>query len=155
MDIWPVQIGARNHEKCKMRGKKNRGFTVYTWGCPVIAFNVRAFKMDALVGRSEEAYFSTASWSLEWAARIKNIGRFGAKFAKAVLPISVHIKFSPVRAECALSVTSLCYGPVAARQERQTANAAGASMCTRVAGMQNIAQLVCLCDILRFMEINS
>jgi hypothetical protein len=41
--------------------------------------------MDAVVGRSDQAYFSTASWWLEWAAAIRNIGNFGVKFTTAVL----------------------------------------------------------------------
>jgi hypothetical protein len=38
---------------------------VYTWGCPVLAFGLRAFKMDIVVGKNGQAYFSTACWSLE------------------------------------------------------------------------------------------
>jgi hypothetical protein len=93
--------------------------------------------MDALAGRSDKAYSSTASWSAEEAATIRNTGRFGAKFATAVLLISVYIKCSPVGA---LSVTFLSYWPDAARQDTYTGNVStGASTCALEAGMQDTA----------------
>ena len=49
---------------------------MYTWGCRVVAFGLRAFKMDAVVGKNDQAYFSTACWSLEWVSSDKKYWTF-------------------------------------------------------------------------------
>jgi len=45
-------------------------------GCSVVAFGLRAFKMDAVVGKNGQAYFSTACWSLEWVSSYKKYRTF-------------------------------------------------------------------------------
>ena len=52
-------------DKCKLRKIKSGAYCVYMGlSSPSVWF--RAFKMDAGVGKNDQAYFSTACWSLKW-----------------------------------------------------------------------------------------
>ena len=106
----------------------------------IIACSMCAFEMDTLVKSSNQTSWSAASWSLERAARIKNIGHvrdkpqitvalisksFWYHFLNTVytifIPYLYHANnilrnYSPPDTDNMLSVMSLCHWPSAAMQ---------------------------------------